>query len=117
MGMIDKALSFCSAMAYNGTPAVIDLGTTNPGPGYQIKGRLQGSGVTGMPALVILTGSTSSPSTTIDTIPCTHTQANAGFNFTLPPAQLLRYVTVAFTNISAGTITDCSLMLDHQTAQ
>jgi len=117
MGMIDKQLNLCSAMAYNGTPAVIDLGAANLGPGAQIKGRLQGSEVTGMTALVILTGSTSSPATTIATIPCTHTQANAGFNFTLPPQGLLRYMTVSFTSISAGTITDCSLMLDHQTAQ
>jgi len=118
MGMLDKALNLCSAMAYNGTPAIVDLGIANPGPGYQIKGRLQMADAEGMSALVIKTGATSgTATTTLATIPCTFTQANAGFNFTLPPAGLLQFVTVSFTGLSAGTVTDCSLMLDHQTAQ
>lgn len=117
MGMIDNELVFCSAMAYNGTPEVIDLGLTfKPGVGRDIIGRLKTTGATGMTDLVILTGTTSSPATTIATLACTHTQANAGFNFRLPVDLLSRYVTVSFTSLGAGTVTYCGLGLDQQSA-
>lgn len=118
MGMIDKALQFCDNMAFGGTPAVVNLGDDfNPGAGVTLKGRLQGSGVTGMTALVINTGATSGTATTVvDTLACTAAQANAGFNFNLPITGMQQYVTVAFTGITAGTILDCSLNLNVQTA-
>lgn len=118
MGMLDKQLNFCSAMAYNGTPAVVDLGSTfQPASGHTIKGRIQGASVVGLAALVILTGTVPGTVTTVvDTIACTAAQCNAGFNFQLPAAGLSRYVTIGLTSISAGTIVDASLMLNHQTA-
>jgi len=120
MGMLDSALLFCNSMAHGGTPAVLNLGTAfNPGGGNKLKGFVKCSGkdMAGTTALVVKTGTTSvTASTTVATIPMTHTQANAGFNFELPITDLKQYVTISFTGISAGTGIYAGLEPVNQTA-
>jgi hypothetical protein len=117
----DNSLSFCTDMAHNGTPAVVDLkdtynagGAVNPLEGFVV---CSAADAVGMTALVLKTGTTSSPSTTIATIPLTHTQVNAGIcRFAVPRKDLKRYMTISFTGISAGTRINAGLVMDVQDA-
>lgn len=119
--MIDKALLFLDNAAYNATPAVIDLGTvTNPGGSdFPLEGFIScpAGDAAGVTALVIKTGSTTSPTTTVATIVLTAAQMNTGNRkFTMPSDGMLRYCTIALTGASAGTTITCGLVLDNQSA-
>lgn len=120
MGMLDKSLLWLDNAAYNATPVVLNLGTAfNPGGEKKLKGfvKCSGKNMAGTTALVIKTGTTSgTASTTIATIPMTHTQANKGFNFELPITDLKQYVDIAFTGASAGTGIYAGLEPVNQTA-
>jgi hypothetical protein len=118
--MIDKSLLFLDAAAYNATPAVIDLGTTfNPGENFPLEGFIScpAGDCAGVTALVIKTGSTTSPTTDVATIVMTAAQINTGNRrFTMPSAGMLRYCTISLTGASAGTTLTCGLVLDNQSA-
>ena len=119
MGFLDKELLFLDGEAYNATPAVLDIGYAfQPGSGAQLRGRIScaGEDAAGATHLVITTGATSGLGTTIATLPMTHTQMNAGFNFNIPITGLLQFVTISLTGASAGTGITAGLALDVQTA-
>ena len=121
MGMLDKKLLWLYAAAYNATPTPIDLGVaSHAGDGAQLRGRIScgGGDMTGTTALVIKTGTTSAGATgtTIATLPMTHTQANAGFNFNIPMDNLLQWVTISLTGVTAGTLITAGLSLDVQSS-
>jgi hypothetical protein len=119
MGFQDKELLFLDDEDYDASPAVIDIGYAfQPGSGYQLRGRVScaGGDAAGTTALVITTGATSGLGTTVATLPMTHTQMNAGFNFNLPITGLLRYIGISLTGASAGTGITAGLALDVQTA-
>ena len=119
MGFLDKELLFLDDADYDDTPAVLDIGYAfQPGSGAQLRGRIScgGGDAAGATHLVITTGATSGLGTTIATLPMTHTQMNAGFNFNIPITGVLRYLGMSITSISAGTEITAGLALDVQTA-
>ena len=118
--IFDKTLLFFDSAAFNATVNVLDLRNAfrPEGDMTSIKGRIvcAGGNAAGATALTIITGTTNNPATTIATLPMTHTQMNAGFNFTIPADNLKRYLKIGITGISAGTKITAGLVLDTQTA-
>lgn len=118
MGMLDKTMLWMNDVAYNATPAVIDLGGAGyfEGRGVPLQGFIQcaAGDAADVVAVVVKTGSTTSPSTTVATIVTTAAKVNAGFRFSIPPESMLRYSTISLTSISAGTHITAGMAFDTQ---
>lgn len=121
--MLDHALMLLEEGAFDDTPTPVDIGSSlNPGGGHPIEvsvscgGRDAENAVDGESVplditLNITTGLTEAAvgDTTVATYAITADEINAGFIFYLPVTGLLRWVTVAFTNLAAGTNMNVSL--------
>jgi hypothetical protein len=115
--LTDDKVMFAEALAYGGTPNVIDLGATAKAIGQPIKCFIVGHSLAGVTAIVVNDGTTSSPATTRMTIVVSAATLNAGvFEFYLP-ANTQRYITLAApTGGSGGTYT-AGIVLGSQTAK
>jgi hypothetical protein len=113
----DNAGVFASALAYNGTAEVVDLGATRKGIGTPIKCFIAGHTLTAVSAVVILDGTTSSPATTRMTWVIAAAALNAGpIEFYLPD-NIQRYVTISLTGATTGGTWDCGIADGVQTAR
>lgn len=113
----DNDSMFASALAYNGTAAVIDLGATRKAIGQPIKCFIAGHGLTAVSAVVIVDGTTSSPATTRMTWVIAAAALNAGpIEFYLPD-NCQRYVTISLTGATTGGTWDCGISTGVQTAR
>jgi hypothetical protein len=113
----DNGLMFASALAYNGTAEVIDLGGTRRGIGQPIKCFIAGHTLTAVSAVNIVDGTTSSPATTRVIWTCAAAALNAGpIEFYLPD-NIQRYVTITLTGATTGGTWDCGIVDGVQTAR
>jgi hypothetical protein len=98
----DNNASFAVDLAYDGTSSVVDTGITNPGKGEGLTIWVQGTGLTASSAVVLLDGTTSSPSTTRATYIVAAAALNAGlFEFKIP-SNTQRYLKLSLTGATTG---------------
>ena len=109
--IFDSKQMFADALAYGGTPTVVDLGPAEPGPGKPIRIQCSGNGLAGVTGLTITDGTTSTAADACMTVTVTHTELNdTGIRFDLPN-DVKQYVKVALAGTpSAGTWT-CGVIL------
>ena len=108
----DNETMFASALAHDGTPTVVDMGSTKPGPGRPITVFVQGNDLAGATGLTITDGATDTAADALTTITASAAELNAGLQFELP-STTARYVKVALAgSTSAGTWT-AGVVLDR----
>ena len=113
--ILDKATLFADDLAYNGTPEVIDLGNTTPGPGKPLKVFIQGSStLAGCDGFKLVDGTTSSPAD--DLLEITANPAGKTIEFDVP-SECNRYLTIALVGtVTAGSFSAGIVLEGVQTA-
>lgn len=114
--LLDKELLFADSIAYNATPAVIDLGASGKGKGKPIKCFFTTEvALTGCTGIILLDGATSSPADALMTLDESDYAVVGTYEFYLP-ATVNRYVTIDLEGtVSAGQFS-AGIVMDAQTA-
>ena len=114
--IFDNETMFADDLAYGGSPSVVDMGMTYPGPGRKIRIYVQGNGsLAGATGLTITDGATNSASDSLMSITASAAELNAGIVFTLPNTHA-RYVKIVLAGTpSAGAWTAGVVLDDEQT--
>ena len=109
--IFDNSQMIADGLAYGGTPTVIDLGMTTPGPGRPLRLFCSGVSLAGVTGLTVTDGATSTAADTCLSVDASSSTLNGGgIEFDLPN-DVARYVKVALAGTpSAGTWT-CGLII------
>ena len=107
--ILDNETMFADALAYGGTPTVIDLETVRPGPGEPIKIFAQGSAdLAGATGLVITDGTTSAAADAL----VTHTCDLVGKLVEIElPSDTARYVGIALAGTPSAGSWSCGVVM------
>ena len=113
--IMDKNMLAADALAYDGTPTVLDLGTVGPGPGKPVRCFAQGSAtLNASTGLTITDGITDTAATAYETIVGT-LDAGGYLEFTLR-SDVARYLKISLAGSpDAGAWTAGILMESGQT--
>ena len=108
---LDNEVLWADALAYGGTPTVLDLGSTSPATGKPINCFITTlTALTGCTGLVITDGATNSAADDLMTLD--DPMAAVGTVYFTLPAKTLRFVKITLEGtVSAGTFT-AGVMLD-----
>lgn len=114
--IMDSLGTFADALAYGGSPTVVNLGSEKAGPGNPLNIIVKGTGLVAATGFTIKTGATAGAATTlVDTYAFTSAQLNAGVRVTLTTT-VNKFVALALTgSVSAGTWTATIQNDDGQT--
>ena len=112
--ILDKEVLFADALAHDGSPEEIDLGSVRPGPGKPIKGFITGSAdLAGCTGFSILDADVSPADEAV--LDITDDPAGQTIEFELP-SNILQFVTIALAGTtSAGSFTAGLVLCGNQT--
>lgn len=110
--IFDNSGMIADGLAHGGTPTVIDLGMTSPGPGRQIAVWVSGVGIAGATGVAFSDDADGDADELVLTVTATAAEINAGFEVRLP-STLKRYLTAAFTGTSSAGTWTCGVILDQ----
>lgn len=107
--ILDQSTMIADDLAHDGTPTVLDLETTKPGPGGIVKMFIQGSTtLAGCTGYVITDGATSAAADAHATV--TATLAGTLIEFALP-SDIARYVKVDLVGTTTAGTWNCGLVM------
>jgi hypothetical protein len=112
--ILDNTLLAADDLAYNGTPTVLDLGSTGKGKGTPIKCFAIGSSaLAGSTGVTVTDGATSTAADALTTVTATNAEMIRGIEFELP-AHVNRYVKISLTAGSTAGTWSAGIVLDAQ---
>ena len=119
--IFDKLNEFMDAAAYNATPTVVDLGPEfDAGRGHPMKISVNcgGGDMAGLTAIEVHCDDSNPPTTVVQTVAAAPADVNGKvFSFYITPDQKFkgRYMDIALTGASAGTMITAGIVHDAQT--